>query len=134
MVRVLRALCDSLPSQFVFKGGTSLSKGWNLLERFSEDIDLLFGVENDGKLLSKGELDRRMRSAQAVVQGTAGLTLVHEFSDKGVHRTCKFAYKRIFDPVSALGETVVLEMGTRGGTNPSTVRIVKSLRPHHLIG
>jgi predicted nucleotidyltransferase component of viral defense system len=42
VVRVLRALCDSLPDQFVFKGGTSLSKGWNLLDRFSEDIDLLF--------------------------------------------------------------------------------------------
>ena len=27
---------------FVFKGGTSLTKGWGLLERFSEDIDLLF--------------------------------------------------------------------------------------------
>ena len=25
---------------FVFKGGTSLSKGWGLTERFSEDIDL----------------------------------------------------------------------------------------------
>lgn len=24
----------------IFKGGTSLSKGWNLIERFSEDIDL----------------------------------------------------------------------------------------------
>lgn len=24
----------------VFKGGTSLSKGWNLIERFSEDVDL----------------------------------------------------------------------------------------------
>lgn len=25
---------------FQFKGGTSLSKGWNLIERFSEDVDL----------------------------------------------------------------------------------------------
>lgn len=24
----------------IFKGGTSLSKGWNLIDRFSEDIDL----------------------------------------------------------------------------------------------
>lgn len=24
----------------VFKGGTSLSKAWNLIERFSEDVDL----------------------------------------------------------------------------------------------
>ena len=36
----------------VFKGGTSLSKGWNLIERFSEDIDLaidrkFLGFEGD---------------------------------------------------------------------------------------
>lgn len=30
--------CDS----FAFKGGTSLSKAFNLIERFSEDIDLIF--------------------------------------------------------------------------------------------
>ena len=32
----------SLPiaDQLVFKGGTSLSKAWNLIERFSEDIDI----------------------------------------------------------------------------------------------
>lgn len=24
----------------IFKGGTSLSKGWNLIQRFSEDIDI----------------------------------------------------------------------------------------------
>lgn len=41
VVRALRALCEAAPGQFVFKGGTSLAKGWNLLERFSEDIDLL---------------------------------------------------------------------------------------------
>jgi predicted nucleotidyltransferase component of viral defense system len=31
----------------LFKGGTSLSKSWNLIERFSEDIDLAI----DRKLL-----------------------------------------------------------------------------------
>ena len=41
----------------VFKGGTSLSKVWNLISRFSEDIDLaidraLFGL--DGDLTKKG--------------------------------------------------------------------------------
>jgi predicted nucleotidyltransferase component of viral defense system len=48
VVRALRALCEQIQGQFLFKGGTSLSKGWNLLQRFSEDIDLLFRVE-DGK-------------------------------------------------------------------------------------
>lgn len=44
----------SLPysKNIVFKGGTSLSKGWNLIERFSEDIDLaidrkFFGFDGD---------------------------------------------------------------------------------------
>jgi predicted nucleotidyltransferase component of viral defense system len=30
----------SVAEHLVFKGGTSLSKGWNLIERFSEDIDI----------------------------------------------------------------------------------------------
>ena len=38
---VLNALFKcSCADQLIFKGGTSLSKGWNLIERFSENIDL----------------------------------------------------------------------------------------------
>lgn len=39
-----------LPSsdQLVFKGGTSLSKGWSLIERFSEDVDLAVDREQFG--------------------------------------------------------------------------------------
>ena len=38
---VLNALFKcSCADQLIFKGGTSLSKGWNLIERFSEDMDL----------------------------------------------------------------------------------------------
>lgn len=38
---VLKALFETDCAPFLeFKGGTSLSKGWNLIERFSEDIDL----------------------------------------------------------------------------------------------
>ena len=29
----------------VFKGGTSLSKGWNIIDRFSEDIDIVLDSE-----------------------------------------------------------------------------------------
>jgi predicted nucleotidyltransferase component of viral defense system len=32
----------------VFKGGTSLSKGYNLIERFSEDVDIAI-INNKGK-------------------------------------------------------------------------------------
>ena len=38
---VLKAIFETPWAQaLVFKGGTSLSKAWNLIERFSEDIDL----------------------------------------------------------------------------------------------
>ena len=59
-VTVALNACFSLPysDNIVFKGGTSLSKGWNLIERFSEDIDLaidrkIFGYEGD---LSKNQI------------------------------------------------------------------------------
>ena len=31
---------ENVAPHLVFKGGTSLSKAWNLIERFSEDVDL----------------------------------------------------------------------------------------------
>ena len=47
----------------VFKGGTSLSKAFGLIERFSEDIDLIL----DWRLLGYGEIEPwepRSNSAQ----------------------------------------------------------------------
>jgi predicted nucleotidyltransferase component of viral defense system len=35
-------------NESVFKGGTSLSKGYNLIERFSEDVDIAI-INSDGK-------------------------------------------------------------------------------------
>ena len=51
----LKALFETSCREFLsFKGGTSLSKGWNLIDRFSEDIDLslhhsFFGIESTNK-------------------------------------------------------------------------------------
>lgn len=41
VTQALRALQLAHPGEFIFKGGTSLSKAYGLIERFSEDIDLL---------------------------------------------------------------------------------------------
>jgi hypothetical protein len=55
--------------QLIFKGGTSLSKGYGVIQRFSEDIDLsvhasVFGVEiePDFSELSKSQRDNRIKS------------------------------------------------------------------------
>lgn len=43
---VLFALFKTKVAKYLlFKGGTSLSKGWNIINRFSEDIDLALGRE-----------------------------------------------------------------------------------------
>ena len=43
---ILRAIFTlPMAEHFVFKGGTSLSKGWGLIERLSEDIDIALAPE-----------------------------------------------------------------------------------------
>jgi predicted nucleotidyltransferase component of viral defense system len=57
--------------QLTFKGGTSLSKGWKLISRFSEDIDVVidrgflgFGGEDLGSKLQKRLLKECSRRIQ----------------------------------------------------------------------
>lgn len=47
-LRKLFALPDGIGEALCFKGGTSLSKAWKLIERFSEDIDIVVGREHLG--------------------------------------------------------------------------------------
>ena len=56
VTQVLKAIF-ALPyaDHLSFKGGTSLSKAWNLIERFSEDIDIAISREYLG---FSGELSR----------------------------------------------------------------------------
>ncbi len=127
IVRALRAVVTGMPGQFVFKGGTSLAKGWNLLERFSEDIDLLLRTDNGkGGRLSQGEIDRRLKRLEDIAGATAGLRFVAQTRSRGVRRCSDFEYPRIATAKIAIGPTVRLEMGTRGGPEPSTTRTVRS--------
>src|SRR5208282_2567124 len=40
VTEALRIIAAVAGDKAIFKGGTSLSKGWNLIQRFSEDIDI----------------------------------------------------------------------------------------------
>lgn len=66
---VLKALFQtSCKDAFSFKGGTSLSKGWNIIERLSEDIDValdhsFFGMERTNKF----QRDNLCRKARAYI-------------------------------------------------------------------
>jgi hypothetical protein len=64
---VLRSLF-ALPyaNQISFKGGTSLSKCWKIIERFSEDVDIAINREYFGffgETLSKRDVNKKLRKA-----------------------------------------------------------------------
>jgi len=40
VTEILRIIAVELDDKAMFKGGTSLSKGWGLISRFSEDIEV----------------------------------------------------------------------------------------------
>lgn len=70
-LRELFALSEFGP-QLTFKGGTSLSKGWKLIERFSEDIDVVIDRDSlgfPGEQLSRNQLEKlREASSKRVVK------------------------------------------------------------------
>ena len=60
------------PDAFIFKGGTSLSKAYHVIERFSEDIDLImdwrllgYGIREPWEQRSKTQQDRFNKKAVA---------------------------------------------------------------------
>ncbi len=83
---VLRVLFEGPYGGFmIFKGGTSLSKCWGLIERFSEDIDIAldpmaFGIEYKDEP-TKGDVERLKRKGCAFTGG-----LLKDGLEKGLAR------------------------------------------------
>lgn len=123
VIRVLRELQSSeFQDEFVFKGGTCLSKAYKIIERFSEDIDLLFLQTAD--TLSKNSKRRRLEGLRDFVSSISGLKYVPEKSIvKKLTATLYFDYNK--NPDNELkGEVssqILLEPGYRGGTSPRTL-------------
>jgi hypothetical protein len=115
VTQVLRTLEHEFAEDFVFKGGTSLSKGYGILERFSDDLDILI-LQGDR---SKGATDRLMKSmGQAAAAIAQGQTDGHGGAEKGVHRAYRVSYPVTYRPTDVVATSVLLEMGVRGGPNP----------------
>ena len=69
----------------IFKGGTSLSKGWGLIERFSEDIDLaishsFFGINKS----NKSQRDKLRKLSRAYIQDTLSVQLDEQLKAMGI--------------------------------------------------
>jgi len=120
--QALRAVVATHPEDFVFKGGTSLSKCFGLIERFSEDIDVLVLPRDRGRA-ARDTLMKAMGDAAAEAIGDEEPT---RDGGGGFHRTYHLTYPRK-RAVGWLRPTIDLEMGIRGGPNPSERRSLEPL-------
>ena len=100
--------------EMIFKGGTCLSKAYNLIDRFSEDIDLLV-IEND-KTISKRQKELRLKKFRNFLDTISDIKYV-----SGSRSDLYANFRYGFDTKSETGvisKEVLLEPGYRGGIKP----------------
>ncbi len=145
---MLRMIFNSkLAKQFIFKGGTSLSKAFNLIQRFSEDIDL--GIDRSylglkGKL-TKGEIRKLRRACHTFVSEELTSILSNELENYGVDgriydilvenekisdqdpETIQVNYQSVFEEVFYLPTRVLIEVSARSLREPYKELKINSL-------
>lgn len=107
---VLRAMFG-LPyaDHLSFKGGTSLSKCWHLIDRFSEDIDVAIDREYLGftETLSKTQIsDKLRRTACSFVRETMQHDLAEQLYQNGISKE-KFKVNVDITPISTTDPEVI---------------------------
>ena len=105
----------------IFKGGTSLAKGWNLIDRFSEDIDIFLDPQAFDPPLGKKAIDRELKKLRDAVGEHPGLNYLNKESHTigGFGRSDQFSYNQKFGGSGELASRVLLEAGTASGREPT---------------
>lgn len=127
---------SSIGNATVFKGGTSLSKGWKLLDRFSEDIDLaldrrFLGFDQE---LSGAQVRKLRRKSVAFIRDELFPEIQLAFQTNGFEAltiqlgelknpdqdplTIEVYYPSLTDPVTYLPPRVLIEIGSRSLIEP----------------
>jgi len=134
----------------VFKGGISLSKGWNLIERFSEDIDLAIdrkylGFEDD---LSKSQVEKLRKESCSFISTDFAKAISTKIDELGISDatltvpdfrvsntdplSLELNYQPLTEKISYLQPRVLIEVGARSLMEPSTDREIESIVAEHL--
>ncbi len=122
--QTLRALAGAFEGDFIFKGGTSLSKGYRIVERFSEDIDILVLPGERGRAAT----DKLMKTmGETAASGIGGEAVKFGGSETGRHRSYELAYPAMRKATPVIRSSVLLEMGVRGGPHPHEQVPINSL-------
>lgn len=138
-----------ISKHLVFKGGTSLSKVYGLINRFSEDIDLAidrvqFGLDGD---LTKKQIKKLRKESSLFVKNEFAEELRRNIKNYGLNNRCQvipepdgegdetypeprkihIVYDSLFQKNSYLESEVILEIGARSLFEPTKPAEVESL-------
>ena len=135
ITEILRTIADTLGKRTIFKGGTSLSKGWDLLDRFSEDIDLFVNPAVEPPLLNARAIDRTLKRLNRDVAAVPGLDFVRGDSRTigGIGRMDVFRYHSHYPALQGFPPTVRLEPGIQSGDQPTATVPISSIVGRMLI-
>lgn len=118
---LLRSIASLVPD-IIFKGGTSLSKCYRLIDRFSEDIDLSIFEENE-----KPSEGRRRKLKEGIVEAVnaAGLNLENfdEIRSRRDFNRYVIGYPSVF-AFSAVNRKLIVETAVFTGIYPTETRNV----------
>ncbi len=136
--------------KLIFKGGTSLSKVWHQIERFSEDIDLavdrsLFDMEGD---LTKKQIKKLRKESSLFVKEQFSPALQSKTEEYGLSALCTIEAepdgegdntypepRKVFvkyrsawaEPMDYLSPVVMLEIGARSLFEPNEKTNIHSM-------
>ena len=148
IVEVLRMLFDApFAEDLVFKGGTSLSKAWDAIRRFSEDVDITYDIRaiapdlvgDFGPEALPPTRSQEQKWTKAIrtrlsgwVRDEAEATLKAEISRLGLEAETRVVgdrvvvdYEALFDGYGPLLPNVIVEFGARSTGEPHAVRPVR---------
>lgn len=150
VVQTLSIIFDmKIGEHLVFKGGTSLSKAWDLIDRFSEDVDLaidrqFLGFEGE---LNKKQITAIRKAANSYISETFFIELQEEFIKKGfqglkweIIKTTEsdqdpviinLYYPNSIDTPSYIQPRVQIEIGCRSLREPFSKQNIASLVDTH---
>lgn len=147
VVQTLRLIFQmEIGEHLLFKGGTSLSKAWSLINRFSEDIDLSLSREFLGfpsEFVSKSQVKKLREASCGYIENDFFKNLSHVFSKGGI-KDLDFDFENLDsndqDPVSLLiyypnviehpeyiKPRVKVEIGSRSLKEPYTICSMNSI-------
>ena len=122
--------------QFELKGGTSLSKGYKLINRFSEDIDIhikpdeKFDINENPKNTNKNNAAKRKLfydslATEIKISGITSIVRDTAFDEETTYRSggIRLHYENKVDKVGAMKDGILLEAGFDDVTPNKTITI-----------